>query len=94
MHFNFTYVVVDDPNDKKNFLLQFIREYTGKVDELIKDKIEAQNEVKAKEQEEKEAIAQQVALCSCILLIFLAQHRASRLCFERMAPFSFVFLIN
>ncbi|KAJ8443923.1 hypothetical protein Cgig2_032747 [Carnegiea gigantea] len=41
------------------YLLLFIREYTGKVDELIKDKIEAQNEVKAKEQEEKEAIAQQ-----------------------------------
>lgn len=40
--------------------LQFIREYTGKVDELIKDKIEAQNEVKAKENEEKEVIAQQV----------------------------------
>ncbi|GMI72607.1 clathrin heavy chain 1, hot ABA deficiency suppressor 1 [Hibiscus trionum] len=41
------------------YLLQFIREYTGKVDELIKDKIEAQKEVKAKEQEEKEVIAQQ-----------------------------------
>lgn len=41
-------------------MLQFIREYTGKVDELVKDKIEAQNQVKAKEQEEKEVIAQQV----------------------------------
>ncbi|KAJ3703117.1 hypothetical protein LUZ61_006822 [Rhynchospora tenuis] len=41
------------------YLLQFIREYTGKVDDLIKDKIEAQNEVKAKEQEEKEMVAQQ-----------------------------------
>ncbi|MBA0601962.1 hypothetical protein Gorai_002163, partial [Gossypium raimondii] len=41
------------------YLLQFIREYTGKVDELIKDKIEAQKEVKAKEQEEKDVIAQQ-----------------------------------
>nr|NP_001236999.1 clathrin heavy chain [Glycine max]AAC49294.1 clathrin heavy chain [Glycine max] len=41
------------------YLLQFIREYTGKVDELVKDKIEAQNQVKAKEQEEKEVIAQQ-----------------------------------
>ncbi|MBA0873530.1 hypothetical protein Goshw_003549 [Gossypium schwendimanii] len=39
---------------------QFIREYTGKVDELIKDKIEAQKEVKAKEQEEKDVIAQQL----------------------------------
>ncbi|KAJ8438732.1 hypothetical protein Cgig2_013778 [Carnegiea gigantea] len=41
------------------YLLQFIREYTGKVDELIKDKIEALNEVKAKEKEEKEVIARQ-----------------------------------
>ncbi|KAG8493177.1 hypothetical protein CXB51_010606 [Gossypium anomalum] len=40
-------------------LFQFIRECTGKVDELIKDKIETQKEVKAKEQEEKEVIAQQ-----------------------------------
>ncbi|KAL5165757.1 Clathrin heavy chain 1 [Glycine soja] len=36
------------------YLLQFIREYTGKVDELVKDKIEASNQVKTKEQEEKE----------------------------------------
>ncbi|PON78992.1 Clathrin, heavy chain [Parasponia andersonii] len=41
------------------YLLQFIREYTGKVDELVKDKIEALNEVKAKEKEEKDVIAQQ-----------------------------------
>jgi clathrin heavy chain len=41
------------------YLLQFIREYTGKVDELIKDKIEAQKEVKAKEKEEKDVMAQQ-----------------------------------
>ncbi|XP_024023044.1 clathrin heavy chain 1 [Morus notabilis] len=41
------------------YLLQFIREYTGKVDELVKDKIEAQIEVKAKEKEEKDVIAQQ-----------------------------------
>ncbi|PNX71476.1 clathrin heavy chain 1-like protein [Trifolium pratense] len=41
------------------YLLQFIREYTGKVDELVKHKIESQNEVMAKEQEEKEVIAQQ-----------------------------------
>ena len=39
---------------------QFIREYTGKVDELIKDKIEAQKVEKAKEKEEKDVIAQQV----------------------------------
>ena len=30
---------------------KFIREYIGKVDELIKDKIEAQIELKAKEKE-------------------------------------------
>ncbi|KAI9389626.1 hypothetical protein POPTR_008G070600v4 [Populus trichocarpa] len=41
------------------YLLQFVREYTGKVDELVKDKINAQNEVKTKEQEEKDVIAQQ-----------------------------------
>ncbi|KZV23799.1 clathrin heavy chain 1-like [Dorcoceras hygrometricum] len=41
------------------YLLQFIREYTGKVDELIKDKIEAMKEVKAKAEEEKDVIMQQ-----------------------------------
>ena len=41
-------------------LLQFIREYTGKVDELIKDKLESLSEVKAKEKEEKDIMAQQV----------------------------------
>ncbi|KAJ6432493.1 hypothetical protein OIU84_019684 [Salix udensis] len=41
------------------YLLQFIREYTGKVDELVKDKIEAQKEIKAKEQEDKDVISQQ-----------------------------------
>ncbi|GMN23677.1 hypothetical protein TIFTF001_000226 [Ficus carica] len=40
------------------YLLQFIREYTSKVDELVKDKIEAQNELKAKEKEEKDVVAQ------------------------------------
>lgn len=43
-----------------SFCLKFIREYSGKVDELIKDKIEAQNEEKAKEREEKDVLAQQV----------------------------------
>ncbi|THU69571.1 hypothetical protein C4D60_Mb08t15820 [Musa balbisiana] len=41
------------------YLLQFIREYTSKVDELVKYKIEAQNEVKSKEKEEKDLVAQQ-----------------------------------
>ncbi|CAI9762259.1 unnamed protein product [Fraxinus pennsylvanica] len=41
------------------YLLQFIREYMGKVDELIKDKIDALNEVKAKENEEKDVMKQQ-----------------------------------
>lgn len=42
------------------FFLQFIREYTGKVDELVKDKIEAVKESKAKENEEQDVIKQQV----------------------------------
>lgn len=41
---------------------QFIREYTSKADELVKDKIEAQNELKAKEKEEKDVVAQHVLL--------------------------------
>lgn len=41
-------------------VFQFIREYTGKVDELIKDKIEAAIDAKAKESEEKDVIKQQV----------------------------------
>uniref|UniRef100_M4ELN0 Clathrin heavy chain n=1 Tax=Brassica campestris TaxID=3711 RepID=M4ELN0_BRACM len=41
------------------YLLQVMREYTGKVDEIIKDKLEAQKEAKAKEQEEKEVMSQQ-----------------------------------
>lgn len=45
-----------------SLLLQFIREYTGKVDELVKDRIEAQNEVKSKEKEEKDVVAQQVII--------------------------------
>ncbi|KAL5985733.1 hypothetical protein ACLOJK_027720 [Asimina triloba] len=40
------------------YLLQFIREYTGKVDELIKGKLEAIQEEKS-EEEEKELAAQQ-----------------------------------
>jgi hypothetical protein len=42
--------------------LQFIREYTSKVDDLVKDKIESQNEERAKEKEEKDLVAQQVHL--------------------------------
>ncbi|KAL0900597.1 hypothetical protein Bca101_084558 [Brassica carinata] len=41
------------------YLLQVMREYTGKVDEIIKDNLEAQKEVKAKEQEQKEVMSQQ-----------------------------------
>jgi len=40
--------------------VQFIREYTSKVDDLVKDKIESQNEERAKEKEEKGLVAQQV----------------------------------
>ncbi|AQK56842.1 Clathrin heavy chain 2 [Zea mays] len=42
------------------YLLQFIREYTSKVDDLVKDKIESQKEERAKEKEEKDLVAQQV----------------------------------
>ena len=41
-------------------VVQFLREYTGKVDDLVKDKIESQKEEKAKEKEEKDLVAQQV----------------------------------
>ncbi|CAM0874310.1 unnamed protein product [Alopecurus aequalis] len=41
------------------YLLQYIREYTSKVDDLVKDRIESQKEEKAKEQEEKDVVAQQ-----------------------------------
>ncbi|KAK8447207.1 hypothetical protein SEVIR_8G022600v4 [Setaria viridis] len=41
------------------YLLQFIREYSSKVDDLVKDKIESQNEERAKEKEEKDLVAQQ-----------------------------------
>ncbi|XP_059068321.1 clathrin heavy chain 1-like, partial [Cryptomeria japonica] len=39
--------------------LQFIREYTRKVDELVKDKLEVDQEEKSKEKEEKDLVAQQ-----------------------------------
>ncbi|CAL9051558.1 unnamed protein product [Musa banksii] len=54
------------------YLLQFIREYTSKVDELIKDKIEAQNEVKVKEKEEKDLVTQQACLNMYAQLLPLA----------------------
>ena len=38
----------------------------GKVDELIKDKLEAQKEVKAKEAEEKDLVAQQVCFMKLV----------------------------
>ncbi|XXG67428.1 hypothetical protein AAC387_Pa06g0783 [Persea americana] len=41
------------------YLLQFIREHTSKVDELVKDKLDAFQEVKSKEKEEKNLVAQQ-----------------------------------
>ncbi|XP_066338917.1 clathrin heavy chain 1-like isoform X1 [Miscanthus floridulus] len=41
------------------YLLQFIREYTSKVDDLVKDKIESQKGERAKEKEEKDLVAQQ-----------------------------------
>lgn len=43
-----------------NLALQFLREYSTKVDDLVKDKLEANEEKKSKEQEEKEVVAQSV----------------------------------
>jgi len=40
------------------YLLQFLREYSTKVDDLIKDKLEATEEKKSKENEEKDLVAQ------------------------------------
>ena len=37
-----------------------MREYSTKVDDLIKDKLEATEEKKSKEQEEKDVVAQSV----------------------------------
>lgn len=54
------------------FLLQFIREYTGKVDELIKDKIESLKESKAKENEEQDIVKQQVFACFTIIFCFFS----------------------
>lgn len=62
--------------------LQFIREYTGKVDELIKDKIEAQKETKAKEQEEKDVIAQQVASYDLSFTTFLYPMKYHKFIYE------------
>lgn len=52
-------------------ILQFLREYTGKVDELIKDKLEALTEVKAKEKEEKDIMAQQVFALSTLFIFVM-----------------------
>lgn len=46
-----------------------MREYAGKVDDIIKDKIEAQKELKSKEKEEKELVAQQVCLFALSLFL-------------------------
>lgn len=47
--------------------MQFIREHTSKVDDLVKDKLDAFQEVKSKEKEEKNLVAQQVASEPCIM---------------------------
>lgn len=79
-------------------MLQFLREYTGKVDELVKDKLEAQNEVKAKEQEEKDVIAQQVGFLAHLISEFFAFWENN--CFELYLPYyhheitGVLFLIN
>ncbi|OEL38632.1 Clathrin heavy chain 1 [Dichanthelium oligosanthes] len=52
------------------YLLQFIREYTSKVDDLVEDKIESQNEERAKEEEEKDLVAHQ-NMCAQLLPLAL-----------------------
>jgi uncharacterized ion transporter superfamily protein YfcC len=59
--------------------IQYIREYTSKVDDLVKDRIESQKEEEAKEQEQKDVVAQQVIwstipfLCYILLFIILKE---------------------
>ncbi|CAH8290985.1 unnamed protein product [Eruca vesicaria subsp. sativa] len=55
------------------YLLQVMREYTGKVDEIIKDKLEAQKEVNAKEQKDKEVMSQQNMYAQLLPLALQAQ---------------------
>ncbi|GBG80598.1 hypothetical protein CBR_g31057 [Chara braunii] len=50
------------------YLLQFMREYTGKVDELVKDKEELLKQRREMAQEEKEAVAKQNMYASLIPL--------------------------
>jgi hypothetical protein len=50
--------------------VQFIREYTSKVDDLVKDKIESQQEEQAKEKEEKNLVAQQVIYSAHTSFVF------------------------
>jgi hypothetical protein len=45
-----------------DLLLQFVREYSSKVDELVKDKVAANLEKQAKSHEEKQAVAQAVSV--------------------------------
>lgn len=43
--------------------MQFLHEYSTKVDDLIKDKLEATEEKKSKENEEKDLVAQSINSC-------------------------------
>jgi clathrin heavy chain len=58
LQFFFWVIYTDTPSPL--LCVQFIREYTSKVDDLVKDKIESQKEEQAKEKEEKNLVAQQV----------------------------------
>ena len=44
--------------------MQFLHEYSTKVDDLIKDKLEATEEKKSKENEEKDLVAQSINSCA------------------------------
>jgi hypothetical protein len=68
--------------------LQFIREYTSKVDDLVKDKIESQKEEQAKEKEEKNLVAQQVIYSSHTSFVLVTNY----LCISSCGMINFVLL--
>lgn len=58
------------PNFFSYLQFKFIREYTSKVDELVKDKLNALDEMKTKQEEEKDIVAQQVKLLTQFYGVF------------------------
>jgi hypothetical protein len=81
----FFWVIYTDP---PQLCLQFIREYTSKVDDLVKDKIESQKEEQAKEKEEKNLVAQQVIYSSHTSFVLVTNY----LCISSCGMINFVLL--